>query len=91
MNWPLPASTIHGSAAAAASTAASGPNPVSSSAIGRAASTVTTRSGSDTRPTATAYDAVSEDSRPASRARASGGSTVTRTAVAASASTMNTP
>ena len=42
-------------------------------------------------PTAAAYDAVSDESRPASRARASGGSTVTRTAVAASARTMNTP
>ena len=43
------------------------------------------------RRPAAAYDAVSDESRPASRARASGGSTVTRTAVAARASTMNTP
>ena len=42
-------------------------------------------------PTASAYDAVSDESRPASRALASDGRTVTRTAVAASARTMNTP
>ena len=91
MNWPSPATTIHGSAAAAASTAASGPNPVRSSAIGRAAITVAARSGTATMPTASAYDAVSDESRPASRALASDGRTVTRTAVAASARTMNTP
>src|SRR4029079_6071918 len=69
----------------------SGPNPVKSSAIGRAAITVTARSGSATTPTASAYDAVSDESRPASRALASDGRTVTRTAVAASARTMKTP
>ena len=64
---------------------------MSTSAIGRAASTATTRRGTPTIPAATPYDAVSEDSRPASRARVSGGSTVTLTASAARASTANTP
>ena len=74
VNCPRPATTIHGSAAAAASTAASGPKPVSTSAIAPRRDQPTTRSnGTATTPTAAAYEAVSDESRPASRARASGG------------------
>ena len=85
MNWPRPATIIQGSAVAAASTAPSGPNPVRGSAIGRAATTVTRRSGTDTMPTASRVCGRLRGEPSASRARASGGSTVTRTAVAASA------
>ena len=53
MNWPRPATIIQGSASAA-SIASVGPDPVSTSAIGRAATTPTTSSGTPTSPTVAA-------------------------------------
>ena len=54
MNWPIPATTIHGSASSAASSAGVGPEPVSTSATGRAATIATTSAGTATVDIATA-------------------------------------